>query len=157
LARYLIVDHPLSSETRRHHIEELIRLLETHNWFQVGLTDVTTALEVEIKSSLAVMLRGIPTFHRADAMRGEVILTPTRGPSYIYIEEAKAAGDEKSADDAQSVIFSFLVEFERHWDSLPPEHREKEHVVRFLRDVVLSPDKNRSIIRPDKRGGRSRH
>jgi len=33
-------------------------------------------------------------------------------------------------------VLSFFLEFEEHWDALPPQSRKKEDVIAFLEDLL---------------------
>jgi len=99
-------------------ITRCISLLESYEYFEIGLADVTPDLELDIKSSEQAMLQGAVGYCFArDRTR------QSWGPYYIrWFDEAS--------------VLSFFLAFERAWDAIPTPDRTKEAVIRWLRELL---------------------
>ncbi|RMF84969.1 MAG: hypothetical protein D6736_18260 [Nitrospinota bacterium] len=118
--RYLQRDfsHRLTLEQRRRQIAHWITLLESYDHYQVGLAETTPALELKLKGTVQAMMRS--------ACRYEDDRWPHWGPRYVlWVDETS--------------VFRFFLNFENAWDAIPPQDRDKEEVIRWLRTLLSHP------------------
>jgi len=109
----------LSLKRRQEHIQHCIELLEKNPHYDIRLAGATPELELEIKSSQEVMLRGARRYERDEER-------PCWGPRYVHW-----------LDDTSVLLF--LLDFEMQWDKLMEEKdpkTEKERVINFFKDLL---------------------
>jgi hypothetical protein len=113
-------DHRLKWPQRKEQIENLISLLGNNDYYEVALAEVAPNSEVAIKSTEAACLRSTErdTYH-ADSK------APICGPLYVYWYDI-------------TTVFLFYQQFERAWDSIPEELRDKDFVISFLQRALDS-------------------
>jgi len=99
-------------QARRRHVGNWIDLLAQHPHYEVGLLAATPQLEVGIKSTFAAVVRAAP---RDDDMTK----TPMWGLSHIFWY-------------GERPVARLLLDFERRWEQVPPEDREKGRVIAWL-------------------------
>jgi hypothetical protein len=112
----IIPHYRLSLEERRAHIRNMIALLVKYDHYQVALPDSRLGLEMGLKT-VAAMMRGAPS---GKPWNKERIVC---GPRYIYWRD-------------KTSILSFLLDFEREWDVIPKENRDKEYVIPQLERML---------------------
>jgi DNA-directed RNA polymerase subunit F len=122
LKRYLSsgFEHRLEWEQRREQVENLISLLNRHEHYEMALADVEPETEVEIKSTVSACQRA--TENDTYYWRDKPIIC---GPLYVYWYDV-------------TTVFSFYRHFERAWDSIAERGRDKDSVIKFLRDALDS-------------------
>lgn len=111
--------HYFDWDERNLHLENLLRLLESEEYplFEVGLVETPPELEYFIKSTVVVSITGA----RAYAHSGKEEITC--GPRFIFFRDPIS-------------VLSFLVDFERLWDRIPPGDRDRESVARKVRAAL---------------------
>lgn len=122
LTRYLSsgFEHRLDWGQRKDQIENLISLLKRFEHYEVALADVEPESEVEIKSTVASCLRA--TERDTYSWRDKPVIC---GPLYVYWYDV-------------TTVFSFYRQFERAWDNVSEERRDKNFVVNFLQKSLDS-------------------
>lgn len=120
LLRYLSdsIEHRLNMNQRREQIENMIYLLEQYEYYEVALGDVEPETELELKSTVAACLRA--TEHDTYYPNKKPYLC---GPLYVYWYDV-------------TTVFSFYWQFERAWDSIQAQHRNKEFVIAWLKSAL---------------------
>lgn len=115
IERYLRpgLKHPLDDAGRKAHLLHLITLLEKYKHFEVGLAPAEPEMEFVIKCGWAASLRS--TARELYANPDAVIC----GPLYIFWDNI-------------TTVYSFVVDFERAWNKLPEELRDKQNVIAQL-------------------------
>jgi transcriptional regulator with XRE-family HTH domain/DNA-directed RNA polymerase subunit F len=120
LTRYLSSEfqHRLGWSRRKEQVENLINLLGQYERYEIALANIEPETEVEIKSTVAACLRA--TEKDTYYWRREPVIC---GPLYIYWYDV-------------TTVFSFYRQFERAWDSIADERRDKNFVVEFLKAAL---------------------
>lgn len=120
LLRYLSgsIEHRLGRRERREQVENMIHLLKRYESYEVALADVEPETELELKSTVAACLRA--TGHDTYYPDKNPIIC---GPLYVYWYDV-------------TTIFSFHLQFERAWDSIQPQYRDKQSVIRWLESAL---------------------
>jgi len=115
LLRYLSDDsgHRLNRLQRREQVENMIALLQRYDSYEVALADAEPETELALKSTVAACLRA--TERDTYPNQNPIIC----GPLYVYWYD-------------ETTIYSFYLQFERAWDSIHPQYRDKNFVVRWL-------------------------
>ncbi|MGE5595846.1 MAG: hypothetical protein ACM3S1_07410 [Hyphomicrobiales bacterium] len=114
IVRYLDphINHPLSLQTRQQHVANLISLMKAAPAYEVGFADNTPTLEF--------ICRGLT--------------------SAVILSAVKKSWDWPHSDwgpaaiefwDTKSVLWFSLL-FERQWDALPPDRRDRRYVIPWL-------------------------
>jgi hypothetical protein len=122
LERYVRQDTPhyLSVRQRRQHIQHWITLLETYEYYEVGLTDTPLpVLGPCLKSTVQALLRSVPPYE-------ESAVVINQSPQYLlcWFDEVSVLG--------------FYLDFEQHWDAIPLEYRTKSSVMAWLKRLLDS-------------------
>ncbi len=120
LVRYLSVGikHRLKLDQRKEQIENMIYLLEQYDYYEVALADEEPGTELELKSTVAACLRA--TEHDTYYANKNPILC---GPLYVYWYDV-------------TTVFSFYQQFERAWDTIQAQHRNKDFVIPWLKSSL---------------------
>jgi transcriptional regulator with XRE-family HTH domain len=109
--------HRFSLPQRRRQVENWIELLRHHPLYEVGLAHTTPLLELGVKNSTPVaVMRGAP--RDREHTRASI-----HGLHHVFWH------DEFS-------VLHFLLDFERLWDDIAPEDRDKERVIHWLRELL---------------------
>ncbi|HZU06291.1 MAG TPA: hypothetical protein VFB73_09965 [Chloroflexota bacterium] len=117
------VQHPRSLGDRIAHIRYWIRLIETHDAYEVGLTSSRPDLGLAIKSTKMAMLRAVHPYGST-----QVNTWPNFGPRCILW-----------MDDTS--VLQFLLDFETAWDAIPAVDRNKDSVVAWLSELIQRIDR----------------
>jgi hypothetical protein len=116
---------PLTLAMRRRHVEHLITLLDTYAHYWIGLVNDTPPLEMGIKSTVFVFMRGVPKSF--PPYGGKNLPMPLAvGPRYVYFDLC----------DEDDIGFHFLLDFERLWDVIPDQDRAKAEVRSTLKALL---------------------
>lgn len=110
-------------EQRQKHVEYWCDLLKNRRYYDIRLAEMTPDIEIEIKSSVEVMVRPAYRYEMYETENDR----PMWGPRYIqWFDEVS--------------VLRFLLDFEEQWDRLSKE-QDKEWVVRFLENKLLESRK----------------
>ena len=113
--------------SRREHIQNLIDMLKDKKYvnFQVGLSEYEPEIELAMRSIDVVAIR---TTAREIMLRDEPFVAC--GPSHLFIHDKKT-------------VLSCYLDFEREWEQIPQNFREKKSVIEWLENTLESSVKQK--------------
>lgn len=105
------IEHSLPIEARRRHVTHLLELLKREPLYEVAFSDTSPELGITCKSFTSA-----------------AILSSRNWWDWPYTDWGPAA---IQFWDTRSVMW-FVLLFERHWDALPAERKDRRHVIPWL-------------------------
>jgi len=108
--------HYLTLEQRHKQIQHLICLLEAHEHYEVALARVTPGLEPCTKSTVQALVRAAPPYEEGE-------MNENWGPAYLCWSD-------------EATVLALFLDFEKAWDEIPAEDRQKEDVIAWLRKLL---------------------
>lgn len=124
LRRYLQkgFNHRFTFTQRREHIDYWVQLLERHDYYEVAFASAEPEIELEIKGIVSACLRGAPG-DRHWQKKPQEDRSIVCGPRLVYWYD-------------RASVLAFLLDFEREWEAIPEKWRDKEHIRKWLKQML---------------------
>lgn len=120
--RKFLNEHPVRMLPRRQRqsiVEGWISLIGKHDHYEVRLVPRTPELDIAIKGIHAAVARPTPRSQE----RSESETTRLWGPRHFFWYD-------------QTAVLALVLDFERSWDRVDPRYKNKEKVMKYLRDEL---------------------